>query len=55
MNSRRAPAATGDGLRRFQEATRQRACEVLFNESGHQRFLVADEVGLGKTRVARGV
>jgi hypothetical protein len=55
VNSRRAPAPTGDGLRRFQEATRQRACEVLFKEPGHHRFLIADEVGLGKTRVARGV
>jgi hypothetical protein len=51
----RDSGATGDGLRRFQEATRRRACEVLFAETGYHRFLVADEVGLGKTRVARGV
>jgi hypothetical protein len=66
MNAPRTSASNGDGLhsaqqrtdhglRLFQEVTRQRACEVLFNETGHRRFLIADEVGLGKTRVARGV
>jgi len=29
--------------------------ERLLDESGSQRFLVADEVGLGKTLIARGV
>jgi hypothetical protein len=43
------------GLRRFQQATCERAAEALFAEFGTHRFLVADEVGLGKTRVALGL
>lgn len=42
-------------LREFQRRSCSRACEALFGESGSRRFLVADEVGLGKTRVAKGV
>ena len=41
--------------RRFQQATISAAMDVLGSGSGPRRFLVADEVGLGKTVVARGV
>ena len=43
------------GLRRFQQATCERAAECLFSDTGGSKFLVADEVGLGKTRVALGL
>jgi len=46
-----------EGLKDFQRATVDYVCHRFF-ESGDQntkRFLVADEVGLGKTLVARGV
>ena len=49
-----APMVNG-GLRRFQQATCERAAELLLSETGGRRFLVADEVGLGKTRVALGL
>lgn len=39
----------------FQEATAQAALAVLTNPDGPRRYLVADEVGLGKTVVARRV
>src|SRR5690606_31715769 len=42
-------------LRPFQMATVKHVSERLMDTSGSQRFLVADEVGLGKTLVARGV
>ena len=43
-------------LKRFQLRTVNHAFEQLFlANDGTQRFLVADEVGLGKTMVARGV
>ncbi|HVI42598.1 MAG TPA: DEAD/DEAH box helicase family protein, partial [Anaerovoracaceae bacterium] len=42
-----------DGLKDFQRATVNRIVEVF--ESGQNRVLVADEVGLGKTLIARGV
>ncbi len=42
-------------LARFQEATVDAALKVLSSEIGPRRFLVADEVGLGKTIVARTV
>lgn len=44
------------GLKDFQQATVEHAFDRLFvaQDSTH-RFLVADEVGLGKTMVARGV
>ena len=41
------------GLKDFQEATVNRVLELF--ESGQNRVLVADEVGLGKTLIARGV
>lgn len=41
--------------RRFQHATIAAAARALKDPSGPRRFLVADEVGLGKTVVAAGV
>ena len=44
------------GLKDFQRRTAQRAFERLFTASDStRRFLIADEVGLGKTLVAAGV
>ncbi len=42
------------GLKGFQRVTAEHVDKMLF-ERGRSRFLVADEVGLGKTLVARGV
>jgi hypothetical protein len=42
-------------LRGFQRTTVDHVVEQLFHEGSSRRFLVADEVGLGKTLVARGV
>lgn len=42
-------------LKDFQSATVARALERLRDPRGSRRFLVADEVGLGKTLVAQGV
>ena len=42
-----------EGLKDFQRATVDRCFEVF--RSGQNRILVADEVGLGKTLVAKGV
>jgi len=42
------------GLKGFQRATASHV-DRMFYEEGCSRFLVADEVGLGKTLVARGV
>jgi hypothetical protein len=42
-------------LQEFQAAAVQRICDQLNAENGSRRFLLADEVGLGKTMVARGV
>jgi hypothetical protein len=39
----------------FQDATVRRASRALRDARNARRFLVADEVGLGKTRVAQGV
>lgn len=39
----------------FQKATVEAACRTLLDASGPRRFLVADEVGLGKTLVAREI
>lgn len=47
--------ALGD-LRDFQRATVTQACKLLDGPNGlHGRLLVGDEVGLGKTLVARGI
>jgi hypothetical protein len=42
-------------LKDFQRATAKYAFDRLYSSDGTRRFLVADEVGLGKTLVARGV
>lgn len=42
-------------LHEFQVAAVERICDQLNSENGSRRFLLADEVGLGKTMVARGV
>lgn len=39
----------------FQEAAVHLICERLTDSKGSKRFLLADEVGLGKTIIARGV
>ncbi len=45
-----------DGLKRFQRDTVEYAFKRLYRDpDSTRRFLVADEVGLGKTLVARGV
>ncbi len=43
------------GLKDFQRATVDYVFDRLYRSEGSRRFLVADEVGLGKTLVARGV
>ncbi|MDO8397952.1 MAG: DEAD/DEAH box helicase family protein [Bradyrhizobium sp.] len=42
-------------LAEFQSAAVETICERLTDTGGSRRFLLADEVGLGKTVVARGV
>ena len=42
-------------LRDFQRATVDHVSSRLFEDSSQRRFLVADETGLGKSLVARGV
>jgi len=42
-------------LQEFQKAAVERICDQLNSKGGSSRFLLADEVGLGKTMVARGV
>ena len=42
-------------LQAFQQATVEAAVNALSNLEGSRRFLVADEVGLGKTVVARAI
>jgi hypothetical protein len=44
-----------NGLKDFQRDTVEYVYEQLFAPNSTRRFLVADEVGLGKTLVARGV
>lgn len=43
------------GLKDFQQASVERVIENFFSERHSERVLVADEVGLGKTIVAKGV
>jgi len=43
------------GLKDFQQASVERVIENFFSEGHSERILVADEVGLGKTIVAKGV
>lgn len=49
------PAATLAGLKDFQRATVDYAFARLYEQGSSRRFLVADEVGLGKTLIAKGV
>ena len=50
------PQPVLEGLKDFQRRTVERVFDRLYlDESPSQRFLVADEVGLGKTMVARGI
>ncbi|MGJ0119614.1 helicase-related protein [Williamsia sp. MIQD14] len=42
-------------LRPFQRATVDHVVDILYRSKSGKRFLVADETGLGKTMVARGV
>ncbi|MFI2294468.1 helicase-related protein [Isoptericola sp. NPDC019571] len=46
--------AATEGLKEFQHATVRTVVDALY-EQGRPRFLVADEVGLGKTKIARAV
>jgi hypothetical protein len=46
--------AATSGLKEFQKRTARTVVEAMF-ERGQRRFLVADEVGLGKTKIARYV
>lgn len=58
MPGDRPPAAGPvlEGLKDFQRATVEHAFRRLFlDEDSTDRFLVADEVGLGKTLVAKGI
>ncbi len=56
MTARFDAAPVLGGLKDFQRATVDHAFHRLFDaEDSTRRFLVADEVGLGKTLVARGV
>lgn len=43
------------GLKDFQRASVERVIENFFSEGHSERILIADEVGLGKTIVAKGV
>ena len=55
-NTRPDTSAILDGLKDFQRATVEHVFRRLYlDEDCTRRFLVADEVGLGKTLVARGV
>ncbi len=49
------PGTGAMGRKPFQEATVHHAVARLTSDDGSRRFLVADEVGLGKTLVAQGV
>lgn len=49
------PAATLAGLKDFQRATVDYAFARLYEQGSSRRFLVADEVGLGKTLIAKGI
>src|SRR5690348_12825607 len=55
MSRRPDTAAVLAGLKDFQHATVDYVFERFYGAKPTRRFLVADEVGLGKTLVARGV
>lgn len=44
-----------DGLKEFQKYTIVKAIDLILDEDGSKRVLIADEVGLGKTLIAKGV
>lgn len=44
-----------EGLKDFQKKTVNYVFKCLYKGNGRARFLIADEVGLGKTLVARGI
>ncbi|WP_114148957.1 DEAD/DEAH box helicase [Brevibacterium epidermidis] len=44
-----------DDLTEFQKASANHVIDRFYGKANAQRFLIADETGLGKTRVARGV
>lgn len=55
MSKRPDTASVLEGLKDFQRATVDYVFERFYGPEPTRRFLVADEVGLGKTLVARGV
>jgi hypothetical protein len=55
MSARPDTAAALAGLKDFQRATVDYVFDRFYGSDQTRRFLVADEVGLGKTLVARGV
>jgi hypothetical protein len=55
MSSLQEPASVLAGLKDFQRATVDYVFERFYGEDPTRMFLVADEVGLGKTLVARGI
>ena len=55
MSTRPDTAAALAGLKDFQRATVNYVFDRFYGPNPTRRFLVADEVGLGKTLVARGV
>ncbi|MEG2787997.1 MAG: DEAD/DEAH box helicase [Romboutsia sp.] len=44
-----------NGLKTFQKHTISKAVDLILDEKGSKRVLIADEVGLGKTLIAKGV
>lgn len=55
MNARPDTSSALAGLKDFQRATVDYIFDRFYGQDPTRRFLVADEVGLGKTLVARGV
>jgi hypothetical protein len=55
MNTRPDTSTAVEGLKDFQRATVDYVVDRFYGPDPTRRFLVADEVGLGKTLVARGV
>src|SRR6478735_2914613 len=55
MTARPNTSAVLEGLKDFQLATVDYVFDRFYGRDPTRRFLVADEVGLGKTLVARGV